>query len=274
MAPHQSVRWLVDEIGYRSGRTKNVEMRPGWTITCHAGAWRLAYQLPSTDPAQIAELDAFIGSCEPGMVLFDIGAHFGMFSLAALHYGGHRARAFAIDPAPMAVQMTALQARLNSCADRLTLIPKAVSDRSSPQRLVAAGIRAAGYLVPPAQHHTAQDLTEVPTTTIDALVETLGIVPTHVKIDVEGHEAAVIRGGARTLSASHAPILFIELHHRLIAGLGGDPHEALRLLRDLGYEFHVCDNSVPDQASLTDAPLVRVRAQKAGVDFAKGRCSH
>jgi hypothetical protein len=51
----------------------------------------------------------------------------------------------------------------------------------------------------------------VRTETIDALVAAGMAPPDLMKIDVEGAEAAVIRGAARTIEA-HRPLMLIEVH--------------------------------------------------------------
>lgn len=46
-----------------------------------------------------------------------------------------------------------------------------------------------------------------PVTTLDLYSEQIGYVPTLLKIDVEGHEAAVLEGGSALLSGSSAPAM-------------------------------------------------------------------
>src|SRR4051794_32708229 len=99
-SPTKSARWIWDEVRYASGQTQEVRVRPDWSLLCHPAAYRFAYYAQHADEEQVAEFDGFISTCRPGMVLFDIGAHFGLFSLAALHYGGIAARAVAVDPSP------------------------------------------------------------------------------------------------------------------------------------------------------------------------------
>jgi FkbM family methyltransferase len=204
-----------------------------------------------TDPDQVAELDGFIRLCRPGMVLFDIGAHFGLFSLAALHYGGQTARAVAVDPSPTAERILQIQSRLNSSHDRLTILRVSVSQTVGLQQLVAAGAIANGYFVPPAPQHGASDLTLTPATTIDQLSTDAHTRPTHVKIDVEGLEAEVLRGGHKVFADDDAPLMFIELHNSMVANRGGDPAAALRLLRD--YRYRVCQ---PDGTELQDEEVL------------------
>jgi hypothetical protein len=106
----------------------------------------------------------------------------------------------------------------------------------------------------------------VPATTIDMMVETLGVVPTHIKIDVEGEEAAVIRSGRRTLSSAGGPLLFVELHHAVVGERGGDTRATLELLRECGYVAQVNEGQAGEDASVLDALLVRVLARRTTTD--------
>jgi hypothetical protein len=69
---------------------------------------------------------------------------------------------------------------------------------------------------------------------LDGLLETLGIARVDViKIDVEGWEAAVLRGAAGTLTRQRdPPVILIDLH----PDLGVDPLEIADILREYGYE--------------------------------------
>jgi FkbM family methyltransferase len=232
------------------GVTARLEPRPGWVIRSHPGADRFAYRAQADDPDQAAEFDRFVARCRPGMRLFDLGAHFGLFSLAACHYGGPTARAVAVDPSPLAVRVTRFQARANGLADRLTVRRAAVGRTPGVTRLVAGGIESAGYYVPPADH-PASERTAVEMVSIDSLVAELGWPPTHLKIDVEGAEADVLAGGVETLRTA-GPEVFLELHTAIIRAAGGDPSEPLRLLAHCGY-------TVPGGP---DGPVVRLVATR------------
>lgn len=84
---------------------ERLEIRPGWVLRAHPLAVRCVYMSQIRDLEQRAELDAFLARCSPGMQLLDVGCHFGVFSLAALHYGGPTARAVAVDPSHTATTM-------------------------------------------------------------------------------------------------------------------------------------------------------------------------
>src|SRR5262249_26237964 len=58
---------------------------------------------------------------------------------------------------------------------------------------------------------------------------------THLKIDVEGHEAVIVPGNREWLMDVR-PLLFLELHGDLIRSRGQDPLGVLTVLRESGYE--------------------------------------
>ena len=92
-SPTRATRWVWNEALFGIGIRHRSEMRPGWFLVSHPSAYRFAYFAQQNDPDQVSEFDGFIDKCRPGMVLFDLGAHFGLFSLAALHYGGANSKA-------------------------------------------------------------------------------------------------------------------------------------------------------------------------------------
>ncbi len=261
--PGVAAAWLRDGVAHALGADRAVEIRPGWSLLCHPAAYRLAYRAHLEDPEQVPELDAFIASCTPGMVLLDLGAHFGLFSLAALRYGGKAATAIAVDPSPAAARMLAVQARLNEVVERLRIVRAAVGARDGELALVDAGVASAGYFVPPEPGHARRERTTVPALTIDTIVRQAGAHPTHIKVDVEGFEADALRGATTALAGPRAPILFIELHNAIVAQSGRDPAETLEILGSLGYSVFGLDGAPIRFAAILGRPLVRVVARQA-----------
>jgi FkbM family methyltransferase len=261
-SPARSLRWARDQVAHLLGLDPLVEIRVGWSVRCHPAAWRLAYHAHVEDPEQVRELDAFIAHCAPGMVLVDAGAHFGLFSLAALHYGGRDARAIAIDPSPAAAHMLRVQARLNGVERQLTVVEAAIAARDGTIALVDAGIGSAGYFVQPEQQHGAAERTAVPAVTVDSLAAGLGSPPTHLKIDVEGFEAEALKGARRTLSGPNPPLLFLELHNEIVARNGGDPAESLAVLEEYDYAAFDPGGAPLDRTAILSRPLIRILARR------------
>jgi len=215
------------------------------------------------DKEQAQEFSNFISYCQPGMVFFDVGAHFGFFSFAALHYGGIDAKAVAIDPSPVSKRMMKILATLNNFAGRLCLIHASASDHVGEKPMVATGVITDGYFVEPFQSHTATDITLTPTITLDTLSEELKVVPTHIKIDVEGQELSVLRGAKKVLSQSQPPLLFLELHNQIIRDRGGDPSEPLSLLKDFGYDLFDAQGNALDDPEILRCNLIRIMARSS-----------
>lgn len=260
-APGVTLRRLADELRYTAGHRPRVALGPDWNVICHPAAVRGGYRAYRDDPAQAAELAAFVRSASPSMVLFDLGAHFGAFSLAALHFGGAGARAVAVEPSPTAVRMLKRQAALNGVAPRLEVVQAAVGDHAGTMPMIPVGVIAAGYYVASDGEHEARETRLVPVVTVDALASQLGLTPTHLKIDVEGAEAAALRGARQVLRGSHPPLVFLELHVGLIRARGGDAMEPLRLLADARYRAEDWDGRPLRDAELLTQPLMRFQAR-------------
>jgi FkbM family methyltransferase len=190
------------------------------------------------------------------MFLLDIGAHFGVFSLAAAHFGG---KAVAIDPSPIATRMIARQSALNGLTDSIRIIQAAVSDESGAVDMLSSGVFSDGYFKI-TQGRAKSELTRTQATTIDQLVSQHGI-PTHIKIDVEGQEAAVLRGGRETLD-QFSPILFLELHNEMVTADGGDPNLALDELTQLRYETYALGGNSLRRDAILQRPIIRIVATR------------
>jgi FkbM family methyltransferase len=261
-SPSVSARWIWDDVKFSLGVKNVIEMRPGWSLTCHPAAYRCAYMAQKNDPEQAAEFEGFINNSASGMMLLDIGAHFGLFSFAALHYGGPTARAIAVDPSPVAVRFLNVQAGLNKNSDRLQVLQASVGDRAGWQSMVAVGVVASGYYVPRPEGYPASELSRTRSLTLDDIAARFRVAPTHIKIDVEGNEASVLRGGQRMFSQRAAPILFLEVHNEMVRGFGGNPDETLMLLRSYGYELFTTSEIPIGAKAVLAKPLIRIIARK------------
>ncbi|MEW6157057.1 MAG: FkbM family methyltransferase [Verrucomicrobiota bacterium] len=259
-SPITSLHWGLDELRFRLGLNPLVELRPGFKLRCHPAALRTAYRAQVFDPDQIAEFDSFIQHCRSGMVFFDIGAHFGLFSMAALRFGGATARAVAVDPSPMAVRMMSVMRRLNGISN-WDIIEAAVSDHSGYEPMVSIGVQAAGYFIP-AHQAEQSEVMQVQTLTLDELMDRFQAKPTHIKIDVEGFEEAALAGATRLLSIEPAPILFLELHHRLVRERQRNPAALLRWIEDRGFHFFSTAGTRLEPEVMLKSDLLRVVARR------------
>jgi len=255
-SPSRSAEWLWDASRFYFGTTETLHFPPNWTLICHPHAYRVAYQAQIADPEQREEFENFLLQCSDRMFLLDIGAHFGVFSLAAAHFGG---KAVAIDPSPIATRMIARQSALNGLTDSIRIIQAAVSDESGAVDMLSSGVFSDGYFKI-SQGRAKNELTRTQAITIDQLVSQHGI-PTHIKIDVEGQEAAVLRGGRETLD-QFSPILFLELHNEMVTAEGGDPNLALDELAQLKYGTFASEGNLLGRDAILQRPIIRIVAAR------------
>jgi FkbM family methyltransferase len=138
----------------------------------------------------------------------DVGAHVGMYTVAAALALGGRGRVLAFEPNPAARAQLEANLELNG-AREVVVSPKAVGDAVGEAVLHVPATPDPSFSSLEAGRFSEGEPIEVATTTIDREVDELGLRPACVKIDVEGGELAVVAGMARTLEAR--PALLVEV---------------------------------------------------------------
>lgn len=155
----------------------------------------------------------FFSLVPDGGVVCDIGANVGFYSLLAARKA---AKVLAFEPLPENLTFLRRHRELNSL-QQIEVFPFAASDHDGQGMFaIVPGNRSEGSLRPDGT---------MPVRTIK--LDSLGIVPDLIKIDVEGNEYAVLCGARQTLTAHH-PSILVALHT-------GDSH-CRDLLTQLGYE--------------------------------------
>jgi len=138
----------------------------------------------------------------------DVGAHVGLYTVAAAVHGPGRVLAF--EPNPSARAQLEGNIALNERADVL-VVPKAVGDAPGAALLHVPRTPDPSFSSLAGGRFAEGEPIEVEVTTVDAEVEAAGLQPTVVKVDVEGGELAVVGGMQRTLDR-HRPVLLVEVN--------------------------------------------------------------
>src|SRR3989440_1832756 len=146
--------------------------------------------------------DAFAKFIRPSDVVYDIGAHAGYHSLLCGLLVGSTGRVFAFEPHPLNCDSIQKQLRLNPTVN-VTLMPFALAHLDAMDCFDTRAGRSQTHI------SNIDDLS-AEAKSIDHLVET-GVLPPPnlIKIDVEGHEESVLRGGMKTI-ASNRPIVLCD----------------------------------------------------------------
>ncbi len=179
------------------------------THGCWLGSYEVQKQL------RIASL------LQPGDGFLDIGANAGFYTLLASRLVGPSGRVYAFEPVPENIAKIHRHLQLNRVSN-VCLYEAAVSDQVGMAVFRTADAGECGCL------STDGDL-EVETVTLDELWGTGRLIPPRViKIDVEGAEAKVLRGGAKVIQHSRPTIL--------LAGHGtARQRECEAILESFGY---------------------------------------
>lgn len=168
--------------------------------------------------------------------ILDIGANGGVYSLLCKRLWPEMT-AIAFEPFPATREAGQRWASANGVEIRFEAI--ALSDHigSAPMYVSAKG-DASNSLVE--GFREASGTVDVELSTLDAYLERTGAVPTLLKIDVEQHEPAVIRGATSTLERQK-PIIVIELikSHGELTDAARAAHQ---LLETLGYQARLLGN--------------------------------
>lgn len=174
-------------------------------------------RLPSCarEPETVQWIEGFL---QQGEVLFDIGANVGAYSLVAAKASQGTARIYAFEPAFTNFSQLCRNILLNGCADSIVPLPVALSDKTGLDCFNYNNLSAGGSLhtlgVPvdfkgdsftPVFRHLALSYR------LDDFIRDFQIpLPNHIKIDVDGTEAAVLRGAKETLASPLLRSLLVE----------------------------------------------------------------
>jgi len=90
----------------------------------------------------------------------------------------------------------------------------------------------------PASHKNYRTF-EVKTVTIDSL----NLNPDIIKIDTEGHELMVLKGGEKTINTLH-PIIYCEYSQENTSQYGYNADDSLNLLKEWGYEIELINGNI------------------------------
>jgi len=242
------------EVRFRVVGPVVLDVSKGWTVRVHP-ATEAAFRGHRDEPEYRQELSRFAAICTPGMTLIDVGANYGVFTLAALHYGGPTATVIAIDPSPTAQKYLATNLALNGVASRVEQRVEALSDQSRQIALLPTGSGQAHMMMRGVAGRP--DTTTVAAQTLDDVAEAAGRPITHVKIDVEGFEGQVLRGG-RTMIEQQRPRVTLELHNWMLRDLGDSPDEVTAVLQSAGYQATDLTGQPVSWHAATKPPIARL----------------
>lgn len=184
------------------------------TILMGVGSAMDHYRLTSCakEPETIAWLQR---SLRPDDVFFDVGANIGAYSLVADAIGAGRVRSFAFEPSFATFAQLSRNIFLNGASKRIVPLCVALTDHTG-----LLSFRYSDFSSGAARHNL--EASEVAgeqfvlAISLDELLSRFGLpTPSVLKIDVDGGEAAALKGAALTLKAQRLRTVLVEFDDTL-----------------------------------------------------------
>jgi FkbM family methyltransferase len=191
-----------------------------------------------------AEQDFCAAFLRPGMVAFDVGANYGLYSLLFAKSVGEGS-VFAFEPEPWNFERLTRNIALND-ASAVTPIRAAVFRTDGEVQLNVYPREQHGWhtLGRPAMELDGKPCRPeatvgVPAVTLDTFCGEHGIARIDLlKIDVEGAELDVLRGAQTLLESGAIGCVLFEVSPLMLEGMGHTVEEVFTYLRERGFELH------------------------------------
>lgn len=194
------------------------------------------------EPNQFYFLSKFL---KKGTVFIDVGANVGLYSLFASRLVGKTGQVVAIEPSRREFNRLKQNLKMNKTKN-IKALKLALTDSNAIKKLNVAVSPYDGHnsFGPFGYETTKTDHTEdVVTKTLDKLIQETTIKQIDaIKIDVEGAELSVLKGGLRTLKLLK-PLLLMELSDRTLTKQGSNSNQIWKLLTRLSYIIYEFNQS-------------------------------
>ena len=206
--------------------------------------------------------ELFKSLLKPEMVVLDIGANFGYYSLIAARFVGSTGKVYAFEPEPKNFRLLVNNIKLNGFSNIIPL-QIALSNENGKARLFLDTTNRAAHSIRQRNVMAVADIVEVETTTLDSFVQSK--METHrvdlIIMDVQGAEGLVIAGADETLRKNDVKIL-MELWPYGLTNIGTDPRDLIRKLYGYGFVITVIDEPGPSADLLELVEILENRPDK------------
>ena len=208
--------------------------------------WLNQYRI-DTFATKEPETLAWVDSIPEGAVLWDVGANIGLYAIYAAK--ARNCRVYAFEPSVFNLELLARNIFLNNLQSRITIIPIALSDQLGLNSFKMTTTAWGGALSTFGEDFDQngaplKDIFEYQTLGI-SMSDTVGLLnipqPDYIKIDVDGIEHFILRGGSNVLSSVKGVLIEINESFK------DQAEESVRILKNAGFTLHKkCYLGVPN----------------------------
>lgn len=236
----RAIKSLIDLLVPLTGRTRAgryfhdqvVRMAMAQTHDVAHGSVRVRLAVPNalcryraeTFSSKEPETLAWIDALPDGAVLWDVGANVGLYSIYAAKR--RNCRVWAFEPSVFNLEALARNVHLSGVTDRVCLVPLALSDGLGPNLLRMTSTEWGGALSTFGEEygHDGRKLEpvfefQILGLSIEDATERLAIpLPDYIKMDVDGIEHLILKGGAAVLRGAKGILVEVNDDFEELAG--------------------------------------------------------
>ena len=203
------------------------------------GIGRLIFTFREYYEPELAYLEKVLA---PGNTFVDVGASFGIYTVAASRMVGDSGHVLAFEPSIQSFPVLRKNIDVNNLRN-VSAFHVALSEKRGRAWLYHAPDPSGNSLGRDPSFEGAGE--DVMTESLDHLLRRISVDRVDViKMDVQGAEELVLRGASKVVN-SMRPIIIFEVYPDGAAYLGLSPNGAREMLESLGYEFFRVGESAP-----------------------------
>ena len=170
-----------------------------------------------------------------GDAVVDIGANIGYHTVFFSDWAGKRGRVFAFEPEPKNCALLKRNCAANGCGN-VILERRALCEKAGKMRLFLREDHKGAHSL--YSRPGLSGSTEIECATLDEYFYKKGIRIDFIKMDVEGAEPAVIRGGLKFFESGKNLKGMLEFNPFMLKKAGEESLDFIKLLQGLGYSIN------------------------------------
>lgn len=181
------------------------------------------------------ETKLFKSLIREGMVVVDIGAYAGYYSLVAADLVGEEGKVYAFEPNPENYALLLKNLEVNRCQNAIP-VQKAIADRNGRTRLFLAQENKGDHRL--FDSNDGRESITVDVTSLDAFFKERDYRVDVLKMDIQGSEMAALKGMTKILEKNDDLKILTEFWPNGIRMSGASPEEFLKKLVEFGFELY------------------------------------
>jgi len=163
-------------------------------------------------------LESWLSLISPNETIWDVGAHVGIYTMLAARKVGRHGRVVAWEASPKNFENLKIHIEQNQLRNHCYLLNWAIDDGASSEVRFKLDPKSQGgdshRIATDSQIDKASPMVRVPAASLDQWIKVLKVVPSLIKIDIEGAEGLALSGAKELMSGKcgSRPLIFLSVH--------------------------------------------------------------